>query len=102
MPGTNKVKLPATLDSGLRMCRKFDSCRAYWLVVNTLLRPRRQGGSAGLLMHWLSRADSIPLEHGETSFFRCRCDGWLPALDETGTLSDAADRVGWRRISKVL
>ena len=80
--------------------QKFDSCRAYWLVVNTLLARNDKVASLGLLMHWLSRADSIPLEHGETSFFRLSLR-WLEAtLDETGTVPETGKLAGWKRIRK--
>lgn len=80
--------------------QKFDSCRAYWLVVNTLLTRDDKVASLGLLMHWLSRADTLSLEHGETSFFRLSLR-WLAAtLDETGELASDNERVGWKRIRK--
>jgi len=86
--------------------QKFDSCRAYWLVVNTLLARDDKVASLGLLMHWLSRSDMIPLEHGETSFFRLSLR-WLEAtLAETGTEeaigsnADPAKRAGWKRIRR--
>ena len=80
--------------------QKFDSCRAYWLVVNTLLARNDKVASLGLLMHWLSRSESIPLEHGETSFFRLSLR-WLEAtLDETGTIGEDGKLAGWKRIRK--
>ena len=68
--------------------QKFDSCRAYWLVVNTLLVHDDKVASLGLMMHWLSQSDRIPLEHGETSFFQLTLR-WLAAtFKETGTVGD--------------
>lgn len=80
--------------------QKFDSCRAYWLVVNTLLARDDKVAALGLLMHWLSQSDHIPLEHGETSFFRLSVR-WLAAtLNETGTATEPDARTGWKRIRK--
>ena len=91
--------------------QKFDSCRAYWLVVNTLLARDDKVASLGLLMHWLSRSDMIPLEHGETSFFRLSLR-WLEATlaetgkaetgkaDAAGSKTEPAKRCGWKRIRR--
>lgn len=80
--------------------QKFDSCRAYWLVVNTLLLHDDKVASLGLMMHWLSQADRIPLEHGETSFFQLTLR-WLAAtLKETGEKPVAGERGGWPRIRR--
>ncbi len=79
--------------------QKFDSCRAYWLVVNTLLLRDDKVASLGLMMHWLSQADHIPLEHGETSFFQLSLR-WLAAtFKETGTVPNG-ERIGWLRIRR--
>lgn len=80
--------------------QKFDSCRAYWLVINTLLSRNDKVAALGLLMHWLSQSDHIPLEHGETSFFRLSLRWLAAALEETGTVPDENERTGWKRIRK--
>jgi len=80
--------------------QKFDSCRAYWLVVITLLLRDDKVASLGLMMHWLSQADRIPLEHGETSFFQLSLY-WLAAtFKETGKLPENDARTGWLRIRR--
>ncbi|MCZ6644147.1 MAG: hypothetical protein O7F71_21440, partial [Gammaproteobacteria bacterium] len=79
--------------------QKFDSCRAYWLVVNTLLAREDKVAALGLLMHWLSQADRIPLEHCETSFFQVSLQWLGAALKETGD-SKTEQGTGWRRIRR--
>ena len=80
--------------------QNFDSCRAYWLVINTLLLHDDKEASLGLMMHWLSQSERIPLELGETSFFQLSLR-WLTAtLSETGKLPVANERIGWRRIRR--
>ena len=80
--------------------QRFDSCRAYWLVINTLLLHEDKDASLGLMMHWLSQADRIPLEHGETSFYQLSLRWLAAALRETATLPDPQDRTGWKRIRR--
>ena len=70
-------------------------------MANTLLARDDKVASLGLLMHWLSRSDTIPLEHGETSFFRLSLRWLEAALAETGELpADRSKLSGWTRIRK--
>ena len=80
--------------------QNFDSCRAYWLVINTLLAREDKVAALGLLMHWLSQSDHIPLEHGEASFYGLALRWLSSALDETGQLSATEERRGWLRIRR--
>lgn len=80
--------------------QEFDSCRAYWLVINTLLLHDDKDASLGLMMHWLSQADHIPLEHGETSFFQLTLRWITATLSEIGRMPDANERSGWKRIRR--
>ena len=80
--------------------QKFDSCRAYWLVIDTLLSRDDKVAALGLLMHWLSQSDRIPLEQGETSFFRLALSWLAAAHEETGVIPEAAQQVGWKRIRR--
>lgn len=76
----------------------FDSCRAYWLVVDTLLSRDDKVAAQGLLMHWLSQADRIPLEHGETSFYGLVLRWVAAALKEADDSPIKEPRRGWKRI----
>ena len=49
---------------------KFDSAKAYTMVVEMLLERRDVVAARGLLIHWLSQANEVPLEQGEESFQR--------------------------------
>ncbi len=80
--------------------QKFDSCRAYWLVINTLLSRDDKVAALGLLMHWLSQSDRIPLEHGDTSFFRMSLNWLAAALRETGTIPADGEKTGWKRVRR--
>lgn len=80
--------------------QRFDSCRAYWLVIDTLLSRDDKVASLGLLMHWLSQADRIPLEHGETSFFQLSMRWLATAVDECGQAVEPKQNVGWKRIRR--
>jgi hypothetical protein len=46
----------------------FDSPKAYAMVIDSLLERGDFVASMALLMSWLSRADAIGLEHGDSSF----------------------------------
>ena len=78
--------------------QKFNSCRAYWLVVNTLLSRDDKVAALGLLMHWLSQSDHIPLEHGETSFYGLALRWLAAALEEAADAPVGDERTGWKRI----
>jgi hypothetical protein len=47
---------------------QFDSPQAYARVIEALLEKRDLASAAGLLMHWLSQAEQLPLEEGMFSF----------------------------------
>ncbi|TWT38557.1 hypothetical protein [Blastopirellula retiformator] len=47
----------------------FDSPKAYALVIEALLERSDFVASLSLLIHWLERADHVPLQLGEASFF---------------------------------
>jgi hypothetical protein len=49
---------------------RLDSPQAVALVVDALLEKRDLRASLALLMHWLSRSESIPLEENRFSFFQ--------------------------------
>ena len=69
----------------------FDSPQAYALVINALLEQRDYKASRGLLIHWLSEAERISLEHGESSFHRL-AERWMIAtrqLDAVATDNQA-------------
>jgi len=81
----------------------FDSPKAYALVVEALLDRGDFVASMALLMHWLSQADQIGLEKGDTSF----CDlveRWLYDLrQEHGDHnSPDANRDAWKLACKFL
>ena len=80
--------------------QEFKSCRAYWLVVRTLLGRQDKVASLGLLMHWLSESERIPLEHGEISFFQIAVQWISAALDETEAPSGGDSRWGWKRLRR--
>ena len=46
----------------------FDSPKAYVLVIDALLKHGDYVASLGLLVHWLSQAETIPLEQADCSF----------------------------------
>ncbi len=54
----------------------FDSAQAYALVIEALLDQADYVAALGLLIHWLSEAERIPLEQGDSSFYRL-AERWL-------------------------
>jgi len=60
---------------------QFDSPRAFQIVVEALLEKEDRVASRALLMQWLSQADRIPLEEGDSSFHRLALR-WLGSLEE--------------------
>jgi hypothetical protein len=54
----------------------FDSAQAYSLVIEALLDQSDHVAAMGLLVHWLSEGERIPLEQGEASFHRL-AERWL-------------------------
>jgi hypothetical protein len=49
---------------------QFDSPKAYSMVIGMLLDRRDVVAARGLLVHWLSQAETVSLEQGEDSFYR--------------------------------
>lgn len=76
---------------------EFESPKSYALVVTALLDKSDQTSAMGLLMHWLSRNEAIPLEESEHAFYplviRWMADNFASAEDR-----DAA----WRRARRFL
>ncbi|MEM7784188.1 MAG: hypothetical protein AAF623_12605 [Planctomycetota bacterium] len=77
----------------------FDSPKAYSLVVDALMQRADYKTSMALLIRWISQADSIPLQHGDSSFhdlvFR-----WI--AEQTNLLKNrrqSPDQI-WERIRK--
>lgn len=71
----------------------FSSPKAYALVIETLLARQDDHSAMSLLVHWVGRSDTIPLEEGDSSFARLAtawvrrvagsiCPGEPPALSE--------------------
>ena len=54
----------------------FDSAQAYALVIEALLDQADHVAALGLLIHWLSESDRVPLEQGDGSFYRL-AERWL-------------------------
>lgn len=54
----------------------FDSAQAYALVIEALLDQCDYVAALGLLVHWLSAAERVPLEQGDSSFYRLT-ERWL-------------------------
>lgn len=46
----------------------FDSPKAYALVIDALMQRHDYTTSTALLVHWLSQAEYVPLQHGDSSF----------------------------------
>ena len=62
----------------------FDSCQAYSLVLETLLKKNDFVAAMALLVHWLGQAERVGLESGESSFHRLS-EYWLQQLLQAGT-----------------
>ena len=83
----------------------FDSPQAYALVIEALLDRSDHVAAMGLLVHWLSEADRIPLAQGGTSFHRL-AERWLAELcrdDIPGTSEDGVATLpaeNWKLIGK--
>ena len=58
---------------------RFDSPRAYSLVVEALLERQDFVATMALLIHWLSQADRVPLERADGSFHELS-QQWLMKL----------------------
>ncbi|MDA7979913.1 MAG: hypothetical protein MPJ50_14185 [Pirellulales bacterium] len=92
----------------------FNTAKAYALVVNSLLQQGDLDASQSLLMHWLSRGDSVLLKQGDYSFHRL-ARRWLqtaiatsenPFANNVGdvgsTSQDSADKSCCKRVVKFL
>jgi hypothetical protein len=69
----------------------FESPKAYALVLDALLDRRDFVASMGLLMHWLSQAERLPLQEG-SDWFHAVATQWLEdvlAADQNGPPSPA-------------
>ena len=86
----------------------FDSAQAYALVIEALLDQSDHVAALGLLVHWLSESERVPLEQGDSSFYRL-AERWLLEVRRSDLPSDAeslADDVPgvsgptWRLIGK--
>jgi hypothetical protein len=65
----------------------FDSAQAYALVIEALLDQSDHVAALGLLVHWLSEAERVPLEQGESSFHRI-AERWLLDVRRTDLSDD--------------
>ncbi len=74
---------------------QFDSPQAYARVIEALLEKRDLASAAGLLMHWLSQAEQLPLEEGMFSF-HALAQQWLAlAIDvSSGAIEVPAPKAG--------
>ncbi len=61
-------KAPADLAFWQEHLENLQSTKAFALVVDALLKKGDYRAAMGLLMHWLSQLNSVPLEDGEYSF----------------------------------
>ncbi|MCP4191466.1 MAG: hypothetical protein GY768_12645 [Planctomycetaceae bacterium] len=85
---------------------RFDSPRAYAMVIEMLLDRRDVVAARALLIHWLGQADLTPLEQGEDSFHRLSMR-WLLGVLGLKPKSGASIHVQgpappetWRRVQK--
>lgn len=67
----------------------FRTPKAYAMVVDSLLQQGDLDASQSLLMHWLSRGESVPLKQGEYSFHRL-ARRWLQTALASGGKAAAA------------
>lgn len=66
----------------------FDSAQAYALVIEALLDQSDHVAALGLLIHWLGEAARVPLEQGDSSFYRL-AERWLLDVRRSDLPSDA-------------
>ena len=66
---------------------RFESAKSYALVVEALLKKRDQIASMGLLMQWLSEAETVGLESGPYSIHPLLIDWMNVAIEAGGDLS---------------
>ena len=79
----------------------FDSPKAYALVIDALMQRSDFKTSTALLVHWLSQADAIPLQQGDSSFHQL-VFRWI--TEQRELLSNSSDvnepETIWKRIRK--
>ncbi|RCS52888.1 hypothetical protein DTL42_08655 [Bremerella cremea] len=82
----------------------FDSPKAYGLVIEALLERNDFVTTLALLMHWLERADEIPLHHLDTSYFGIATQ-WILAYQKYRTSLDDSPQIQaetWKMIQRFL
>lgn len=79
----------------------FDSPKAYAMVIDSLLERGDFVASMALLMSWLSRADSIGLEHGDASFHDL-VQRWVTATTAASEKSSETALKAWDSARKFL
>ena len=78
----------------------FDSPKAYHLVIEALLDRGDYQTSSALLVHWLSQAEFVRLQHGDSSFHNLMWR-WITEQKERLKVSDFEQRNDiWNRIRK--
>ncbi len=81
---------------------KFETPKAYSLVIETLLGKEDFTSAMSLLVHWLNQAPAVPLENRECSFHRLAQD-WVREVVEQGLSSDSYSGDGpnpWQLLRK--
>ncbi|MCA9217183.1 MAG: hypothetical protein KDB27_29140, partial [Planctomycetales bacterium] len=76
---------------------RFETSRAYHLVIQMLLERSDFVAARGLLVSWLNQAESVPLEHGEASFLRLATQ-WLSGMLRIGVADP--DDIPWKLVRK--
>jgi hypothetical protein len=79
----------------------FDTPKAYSMVVDSLLERGDFVASMALLMSWLSRAETIGLEHGDASFHDL-AQRWVTATTATGDATPETAVKAWDSARKFL
>ncbi|WP_254510741.1 hypothetical protein [Anatilimnocola floriformis] len=79
----------------------FDSPKAYAMVIDSLLERGDSIASMALMMSWLSRADSVGLEHGDSSFHDL-AQRWVTATTAASAESPEAALKAWDSARKFL
>ena len=82
--------------------KMFDSAEAHSLVIDALLQRNDMTTAMALLVHWLSQAQHMPLDHNDGSFHELM-RRWIirikrEAVESGGDMAAIADR--WSRIRK--
>jgi hypothetical protein len=79
----------------------FDSPKAYAMVIDSLLERGDFVASMALLMSWLSRAETIPLEHGDATFHEL-AQRWVAMTTATSEQDSAAALKAWDSARKFI